>query len=622
MAVLPTRLLEVEFDAGVWTDVTADFVVLSTRRGRNRESGAFETGEMTFTLRNDARKYDPDNTAGPYYGKLRPNRRVRFRATYAAVTYPIFLGYIDRISQVYGGPNDAVAEFQVSDFFKLLNRVELPVSVYATETAADTPVALWALDEPAGSTTLMDAVGSRHLTVNGAPTLGAEGLIVRDPGSAMQVNANPDGAIYNGVGAFPVTGAPFSVEMVWQQPAGPTDGFLFGMLAGPFCGLVLYTNGAGVFEAQLYRSSTDFTMPRTTGVNINDGAVHHLAFVWRADGTIGLYVDGIDRADPGYVFTPFLSAAAPFPNTNGLLWVGGAISTGYTYNAAEGVYERVAIYNTALSTVRVAAHNTAARTPWNGDLPGTRLGRIFDLAAVPAGDRNIDAGTTTLQATDLGGTALGYAQKVEETELGWLFVARDGKLRFIGRNAGVTGAYLTSLATLVDDDSGAGLPYRASGADVDEALIVTRATTSREGSVAVTVYDAAAKAEFGWLDETHDGLLHDSDPYSRSYSEWVLNTHKAPTTRIGTVELELTKDPAALYPAILALELADKATYKKKPQNVGTVFSLDGRVEAISHETGPHYWRTRLQLSPFNLANNLPVFVWDVTRWDQHVWGI
>lgn len=615
MAVTPTRILEIEFDAGVWTNVTADFVELSTRRGRNRELGAFETGTLQFTLRNAGRKYDPDNAAGPYYGKLRPNRRVRLRATYNAVTYPVFVGYIDRISQVSGGPNHADATFEVSDFFKLLNRADLPSSVYVAEIETDSPTWWWRLGEPSGTTTVVDSVGGRTADVVGNATFGEPGLVVRDPDSAMTVGL-PIGGILRTDDVVLTGTAPWTIEF-WIRPTtlSTADVTVALDIVGTDGNSAVrmgidntHTGTDGPWVAIIDRTGAPWEkfVASATAVDTD----HHVAATY--DGTnVRLYHNG---AAVGTA----LAFSGTF-TTRHLAFGGPAFGSG---EPVVGTLDELAIYGTALSAGRIAAHNAAGRTPWNGDTPGARLGRIFDLAAVPALDRNIDAGTTALQATDLGGDALGYAQKVEETELGWLFVARDGKLRFIGRQAGFTGAYLTSLGTLVDDDSGAGLPYRSGDSDVDESIIVTRSTASREGSVAVTVYDAAAKAEFGWLDATHDGLLHADDTYSRSYAEWILNTHKAPASRVGTVSLELTKDPAALYPAILALEIGDRVVYKRKPQNTGAVTTIDMRVEAISHETGGHYWRTQLQLSPFNLVAGLPMFIWDTTRWDQHVWGI
>ena len=594
MAVLPTRKVEIEFDVGVWTDVAADVVDFQTRRGRNRELGAFETGRLLIRLRNDTRKYDPDYAAGTYYGKLRPNRRVRVRATYNAVTYDAFSGYIDRILQVYGGPNDASAVIEASDFFKILGRVELPSSAYAAEVADDTPTSWWRLDEPAGSTTASSTAGLIG-TVTGSPGFAAAGLIVRDPGSAASFVAGQ--SIELPVGSFPTTTS-WTVEF-WFVGASVNNLILAHTLSYTTTpsGLQIQTlgGGTGILTIDQMTPGLSDSSANST-ISVCDGAVHHCAIVAASGAALKIYIDGIDRTAGGAGTTRSPMSSGPIT----LNWNGGP--------ASNFTLDDVAFYPAALSAGRIAAHNTAGRTPWNGDLPGTRLQRVAEIVTA-TGTYEWDEGAPTLQATDLGGTALAYMQKVEETTLGRLFVTRDGTVRFLGRTEAETGAYLTSQATLVDADSGAGLPYRSTSSDVDESTIVTRAAVSREGSVAVTYGDSAAQTEFGLLDETHDGLLHDDDAYSLSYAQMIVNTHKTPASRVGTVELELTGDPAALYPAILGLEIADRVTYKRKPQNTGAVISLPMRVEAIAHETGPHYWRTRLQLSPFYLTSSGALWV-------------
>lgn len=615
VTTFPFRAVEVEFTAGVWTDVSADVVSISTRRGRNRELGAFDTGACSFTVRNDTRIYDPDHATGPFYGNLRPNRRVRVRATQAGVTYPVWQGYVDRITQVYGGPNDATATFDASDLFKLLNRVELYTSAYATEVRADAPVAWWRLGDPAGSTVALDSAGSMDLAVVGTPTFGSAGQIVRDPTGGM---TGTDVSGVRQTGPRLIT-PPLTLEVWWKHTPAAAGGILIGQTGNTLADgyVFLNTSGADVFF-QGQTSSGSFNVSSFgSPINVQDNSTHHLVGVWEADGTVRVYVDGTEYTTPAGAVPP-----NTFPGATATAFIGGGpVLVGFA--GAPGTYQDAAFYNKALSPARVAAHNAAGRTPWNNDLPGTRLGRILDQAAVATTDRNIDAGTTTLQSTSLGGTALAYAQKVEETEIGRLFVAKDGTVRFIGRQAGDTGPYLTSLATLVDDDSGAGLPYLAVSADVDEATVVTRATVSRDGSVAITYTDAAAVAEFKIIDETHDGLLHNSDTYSLYYAQLVVNTHKNPQTRIGGIQLELGKDPTNLYPAILALEIGDRVTYKRKPQNLGSVVTIPMRVEAIAHDTGGKYWRTTLQLSPFNLGQSgYGTGVWDTSLWDQAVWGL
>jgi len=626
LPTLPFAAIEWEFDAGAWTDVAPDVVSVGTRRGRNRESGAFETGTMTLTLRNDTRKYDPDNTAGPFYGKLRPNRRIRLRATYAGATYPIFVGYVDRITQQYGGPNDATAAVDVSDAFKLLNRAELPDSAWMAEIRTDAPKHWWRMGDPAGATVALDSVGvGTDAAVGAAPVVfGTAGLVTRDPDTAVTLGPT-SGTLSSDILSTTVsdvgigTNPSFTLEAIVRLTAiSSNDAAVVALQIGNV-GLyaVLFVGGAASGADQgkplflIDNGSTNWFTP--FGPSINDGSPHHLAATVTAAGAMSLYVDGTltGTATAG---TYTLSTTTMPVNLGNMR----SLTQGFI-----GDLDEVALYDYALPAARVAAHAGARSAPWNGDLPGPRLARILDLAAVPAADRDLDAGTTTLQATSTAGDALGYAQKVEETDAGRFFVAADGRVRYISREAAWTGGYLTPRFTLVDDDSGAGIPYRDVSAEVDEARIVTRATVSREGSVAITYSDAAALAEFKVLDETHDGLLHNSDTYSAAYAQWIVNTNKTPATRLGAVALEMTRDPANMYPAILALEIGDRVTYKRKPQNVGATITQDMRLEAVAHEYAAKYWRTRLQLSPFNLgAGGYGVGVWDVSLWDQATWGL
>lgn len=621
MATLPTRTLEIEFDAGVWTSVSADVVAISTARGRNRESGAFETGTMSFTVRNDTRKYDPDHTAGTYYGKLRPNRRVRLNATHSAITYPIYQGFIDRIVQQYGGPNDATALFDCSDMFKILNRVELPSSPYAAEISADAPQLWWRLGEAAGSTSALDESGNaRTGTVQGAVTFGASSLTTHEPNGAASMTETAATAIG---GSMPLNSTtPWAIEFWLRLPANPTviqQVFYANAGSETVNNMSLQLNNATKTLGVVLVNDAGTTYTATPSAVLNANQTYHVVVTHNADRVLRIYLDGALSVSGA-------TTAGTFAFTN--FYIGSPTALA----APNATVDEVAVYasgaSPAITTSRIGDHNTVGRTSWVGELSGARLDRVATLAGVPAGDRNINAGSTTLQATDLGGSALAYAQKIEETEAGRLFISRDGKLTFVSRYNADIGSYLTSKADLTDDDAGAVAPptvapYRMVTSDVDEATIVTRATVSRIGGVAVTYKDAAAITEFQIVDEGHDGLLHDNDTYSAAYAQWIVNTHRTPTPRVGTVTLELPKDPTNMYPAILALELGDRVTYNRKPQNTGAVITRDMRVEAIRHETGGHYWTTTLQLTPFNLGQSgYGTGVWDTSLWDQAVWGL
>lgn len=132
---LPIVTVEIDFDTNpdsatrAWTDVTEDVQQVQTARGRQHELDRTEAGTATVVLDNREQKYDPNNSVGPYYGGLRPMRRVRVQATWAGLTYGVFHGLIETWPQQYAGSGtDAFVTLRCVDLFKSLNLIKLTTS--------------------------------------------------------------------------------------------------------------------------------------------------------------------------------------------------------------------------------------------------------------------------------------------------------------------------------------------------------------------------------------------------------------------------------------------------------------------------------------------------------------
>lgn len=96
LAGMPTVALRCSFDTPPLSSGTFSYATLTPRllsfttsRGRQSELEPFDTGQATFELKDDDRVLDPANTAGTYYGRLLPRRRMQLEATYAGTVYPI-----------------------------------------------------------------------------------------------------------------------------------------------------------------------------------------------------------------------------------------------------------------------------------------------------------------------------------------------------------------------------------------------------------------------------------------------------------------------------------------------------------------------------------------------------
>jgi hypothetical protein len=86
--------------AAVIVDVSNQVSEISTKRGRSPQSDQFQTGTLNLKIVDQNGDFNPQNTAGPYYGLLSPMRKVQITATYGATTYPIFSGFITSYNTV------------------------------------------------------------------------------------------------------------------------------------------------------------------------------------------------------------------------------------------------------------------------------------------------------------------------------------------------------------------------------------------------------------------------------------------------------------------------------------------------------------------------------------------
>ena len=95
--ILDTGLLDVNVlsdSTAVIVDVSNQVDSVQTSRGRNAQADQFQTGQLSLRIVDQNGDFNPQNTAGPYFGLLNPMRKVQITATWNTVTYPIFSGFI------------------------------------------------------------------------------------------------------------------------------------------------------------------------------------------------------------------------------------------------------------------------------------------------------------------------------------------------------------------------------------------------------------------------------------------------------------------------------------------------------------------------------------------------
>jgi hypothetical protein len=123
-----------------WTDVSADFLGCTIRRGRQEQLDRFESGTCELQLRDRSGDYDPTNGGSPYAGELVPLKRVKIEANYNGTGWSgIYDGHVESIAGRRVGPRGMYQTFQCSDAMAILNaaQVSLANNFYAVQNADD-----------------------------------------------------------------------------------------------------------------------------------------------------------------------------------------------------------------------------------------------------------------------------------------------------------------------------------------------------------------------------------------------------------------------------------------------------------------------------------------------------
>jgi hypothetical protein len=599
-----------------WTDVSAYVRNVSTSRGRSSELDTFQTGSASITLSNADRRFDPEYTAGPYYGALTPLRPVRIRAQYGAgATTNLFFGWIEQWPQTYENPTDATVTITASDGFKVLNLLTLP-SLWDFQVAADGVTEWFKFDDGDKPTVAFDSatnnIGGTWQELYGYTPAG-------DSAGSLIENSTTPSAVFGGLNwincarsqpvvRLPETANKITVEF-WIQTTHATAGDYAIMGGGRDFGVGMTVNGAGVGVIRGFFNDPVlgiYPTMTTTTTQVNDGRPHHVVMVFDYTISRGIYVDGIYFGGAYETYPTFSSSFEGTSDTYKIGWIFQPFTTAadnFTSGLKATIDELCVYDGVALSAAQVANHYAIGRGTYGaGQRTDQAISAVLELAEWMTDGTELATGSSTVQSINTQNkTPLAVAQECEAAEQGRLFIDRDGKVRFISRNAFATSStYNTSQYTF--GDSTGELGYTSLQFEFNDRLIFNRSVVGRKDGATAIFNDTTSQGEYFIRTSDVTDLIVNTDQQIVDIANARLSAYAQPKLRVEQLTFTPRQSPVALYPVAIGVEIGTRITVNRRPQGVGSLISKQVIVEGISHTITPDGWETTFTLSPVFVA--------------------
>lgn len=311
----------------------------------------------------------------------------------------------------------------------------------------------------------------------------------------------------------------------------------------------------------------------TSAQTVTDGQTHHVAAVYRHTGTqhtATLYIDGVADGAGAQ------STALMWVSSHWLL-VGGSPKLAFF----SGTINHVAVYGSALTAARLAAHAAAGLTAFGGERSDQRISRLSSYADLqsltPAArpgvwvldsatasvlgsstvvadtDLDVETGSAQVWGQGAGGFApLAGMEQVAATEGGLVLADREGFLRFHGRAHRYNRAPVARI-DLADGDVQPDLEVGFDDADVANDVTVTT-----EDGAEVRYVDQASVDQRGRYGGAGMSVLTRDATDAFSAASWRVTRHTRPRARYRRVTVDLTAVPAELAAQVLAVDVGDR----------------------------------------------------------------
>jgi len=568
-----------------WTEITEYVRGITTSRGRADDLQDFDAGTAQLVLDNRERRFDPFNTAGPYYLNLTPRRQIKIVAQAGGVNYDVFRGYIAGWPVTWSEAGyDSTVTIQAFDALGLMVNEIVPTDWPGYITNGLSPTRYFRCNDAVSSQVAVDQI-----------TNGAVRLTNFNPSTnpyQFEANALGEAFLSNSL-FFPRyklddTTVAQSFDFTWSWGAwvrgyGESgtnfNRILFGF--GNVSWAIRITTGGldvSVVTGNATFSSDVYTISVTAAYIPSFGQPFHLVIVnnptTRQAPTI--YINGVS--------VPYTSAffgLATYPN-----YLNVEIQN---LNVQDLVFFRRLLTSSEVNAIYGAGRARLTETT------SARMERLRATTDYPAALTSFTTSpVASVSEIGSGSGVIPEMQLTTDSEGGEFYATKSGVLTMTSRfDAFNATRSATSQATFTD--SGTGVRY---GPEVtieyDADALKNDITVNFTGDGEIGVYSDAVIEAYGGAALTIETYL-DSPAAAAALGDAKLGVYGALVPRVSPIEVSVNT-AATDWQTILGLELLDRVTFKRTPAT-GPQFNREALVNGIEHQIEPGVWRTQLAFS-------------------------
>lgn len=558
-----------EYDPA-WTEVSTYVRAVSVRRGRANDLEDFPSGTATLTLDNRDGRFNPLNSAGPYYGKLLARRQIKIYAVWEGVGYDLYRGYISGWPVEYSDAGfDSTVTLNCFDALGLLGAEVANTDWVGYYIQQANPFAWWRCRETAPTTEIVDQIGGRIIDT----TFGTNAFQDEALGEGFQSKS-----LLSPVGIFlgPKTAARNFVVTMWSKASLGLGSFFAGAN-----GLIAQFGDYRVTLSQYPDALSQIQVMNLTttwlyDVNGNDARFDQPTFwvFYVSNGAVTAY------ANNQLVSLSLNTTSAGF-NDQDQVWIFDLSFQDLAVFSTLSADQRTDIYEAGIARF---TETTAARAP-----------RVMGESSFPSTLIDYELSTDVyVSQIKSDQSTLEEVQQIADSDGGDTFIDRSGNLVITGRDYVFSEPRCnTNLNNVFFTDVGTGVYYDASSIRVriDADYIRNESTISFTGGGNITDTDATSVANYGRASESIDTLLADADE-ATDLADRRVTVFKNPKVQIDPFVVKPQKDPSYVFERILPIELLDRVSFRNTPKSGASAVQKDLLVQSIEHNFTPGTWQT------------------------------